>query len=106
MTAFLAGSDDPGAELGRLVALGQGAVDTLPGTSFDASTRAALKALLGDLPHPSGTIDVSLTADPGIGPARLAPMFVTGLGGLAANPGPLFDGLRVTVDYSRDIAPF
>jgi hypothetical protein len=102
---LLAGAQDPGAELGRLVALGQGLADSLPDPPLDAPSRAALKALLGDLPHPSGTVALSLTADPGIGPARFAPVIGTGLPDFPSGLAPLLDGVRVTATYTRSDAP-
>ena len=42
----------------------------LPGTSFSDASKAALVALIAELPNPSGDLTLGLRAEPGLGPVR------------------------------------
>lgn len=81
------------------------AVAELPGTMVSEASKAALVALIGDLPNPSGELVLALRANPGIGPARLAGPALTGVPRTVAEAAPLFQGVRVDVGWTRVDAP-
>lgn len=80
-------------------------VGDLPGTSFSDDSKAALVALIGELPNPAGDLTVSLRAEPGIGPTRAAGYAVTGVPRSVAEAAPLFQGVTVDVGWSHSDAP-
>lgn len=82
----------------------QAAVATLPGTSFPDATKAALAALIGELPNPSGEVSIGLRAEPGIGPVRLAPWVMTGVPDTLAEALGILKGVTVEVGWNPDYA--
>lgn len=103
--ALLAGSQDPEGDLRRMVEAAIGIVDGLPETSLDIRSREALKAFLVELPHPSGTITLSVRASPGISPTRFASAIARGPIDLPEGLAPLLDGVRAEVTYRRNAEP-
>lgn len=97
------GDMDAAAE--RLRAKGLALVADLPGTSFSDASKAALSALIGELPNPSGALTLSVRADPGIGPQRLAPWLITGVPRTLAAAAALFQGVTVDVGWTHDDVP-
>ena len=81
------------------------AVADLPGSTVSEASKAALVALIGELPNPSGELVLALRANPGIGPARLAGPALTGVPRTVAEAAPLFQGVRVDVGWTRVDAP-
>lgn len=80
-------------------------VAVLPGTSFSDASKAALVALIGELPNPSGDLELSLRAVPGIGPVRFGGYAVTGVPETLAEAAPLFQGVVVDVGWTHVDAP-
>jgi len=77
------------------------AVEGLPEAIFPATSRAALAALLQDMPNPAGTLSVELDAPDGL-PLRQVSA-VTGPFGArpVTDPATLFAGARLIVSYDR-----
>lgn len=80
-------------------------VEELPPTSFPAASKSALAALIAELPNPSGDLVVSLRAEPGIGPARMAGYAVTGVPETVAEAAPLFGGVGLDIGWTHTDAP-
>jgi hypothetical protein len=81
------------------------AVDRLPKTFMGPDSKAALGALIGELPNPSGDLALSLRSDPGIGPARVAGYAVTGVPATMAEAAPLLHGVELDVGWTHADAP-
>lgn len=97
------GDIEAGAE--ALRAEMRAAVGGLPDTFITADSKAALGALIGELPNPSGDLELSLRAEPGIGPARFGGYAVTGVPTTMAEAAPLFQGVVLDVDWTQTDAP-
>lgn len=80
-------------------------VGDLPGTSFSDASKAALRALIGELPNPSGDLSLSLQAEPGIGPVRFGGYAITGVPQTLAEAAPLFKGVTVDVGWIHAEVP-
>jgi hypothetical protein len=80
-------------------------VAALPGTSVSEASKAALAALIGELPNPSGELELSLRAEPGVGPGRFGGYAVTGMPATLAEAGPLFQGVTLDVGWTHVDAP-
>ena len=80
-------------------------VAALPEASVPSASKAALAALVDELPNPAGVLDLSLRAEPGIGPARLAGYALTGVPATLAEAAPLFHGVVLDVDWTHADAP-
>ena len=77
----------------------------LPQTTFDAKSKAALAALIAELPNPKGVLSLSLSADPGFGPARLSGYAIKGVPDRLADAAALFDGVVVNIGWTHEDAP-
>jgi hypothetical protein len=75
-------------------------VADLPGSSFPDATKAAVSALIEDLPNPAGELTVGLRAEPGIGPVRLAPWVMTGVPDTLAEAAGVLEGVTVDVGWN------
>lgn len=80
-------------------------VGDLPEGSFSADSKAALRALVAELPNPSGTLTLGLRAEAGLGPARLGGYALTGVPGTVAEAAPLLQGVTVDVGWTHTNAP-
>lgn len=80
-------------------------VHDLPGTSFSDASKAALVALIGELPNPSGDLELSLRSEPGIGPVRFGGYAVAGVPETLAEAAALFQGVVVDVGWTHVDAP-
>lgn len=80
-------------------------VRDLPGTSVSEASKAALAALIGELPNPSGELDLSLRAEPGLGPWRFGGYAVTGMPATLAEAASLFQGVTLDVGWTHVDAP-
>ena len=80
-------------------------VGDLPGTSFPDASKAAMAALVGEFPNPSGDLLLQLQAEPGIGPVRFGGYAVTGMPAALAEAAPVFQGVTVDVDWTHADAP-
>lgn len=76
-------------------------VGDLPGTSVSGDSKAALRALIAELPNPSGDLTVSLRADPGIGPTRAAGCAMGGVPETLAKAAPLFQGVTLDIGWTH-----
>lgn len=81
------------------------AVAELPGTSVSDASKAALGALIGELPNPSGDLAVSLRSEAGIGPGRLMPWVMTGVPQTVAEASGVLEGVTVEVGWTHADAP-
>jgi hypothetical protein len=90
---------DMETEVRRLKALATAAVSDLPGTTFSSNAKSALKALIADLPQPAGTLTLSMQADQGFGPVRLARFAISGAPATVADLAPIFSGIQVDVQW-------
>lgn len=77
------------------------AINQLPDAAFPAPSRAALAALLSDLPGPRGKLVVKFRSASGFGAARFARFALTGLPQTMKELAPLFDGTRFDIDWRR-----
>ncbi|SEB99666.1 hypothetical protein [Rhodobacter sp. 24-YEA-8] len=77
------------------------AINQLPDAAFPAPSRAALAALLSDLPGPRGKLVVNFRSASGFGAARFARFALTGLPQTMKELAPLFDGTRFDIDWRR-----
>ncbi|PYE85834.1 hypothetical protein [Pseudoroseicyclus aestuarii] len=83
---------DPEVQVEALKQAGERAIAAAPEAMLDVESRAALTALLGDMPHPSGRIAASLAIEPPLGPGRLTPA-------PGADPSSILRGMALSVDY-------
>lgn len=81
------------------------AVAELPGTSFSETSKAALGALIDELPNPSGDLAVSLRSAAGIGPARLMPWAMTGVPRTVSEAAGVLEGVTVEVGWTHADVP-
>jgi hypothetical protein len=79
-------------------------IAALPDATFPQASKAALAALAGELPNPSGILTLSLRSAAGVGPARLMGYAMTGVPHTMAEAGPLFDGVTVNIGWSHEDA--
>jgi hypothetical protein len=80
-------------------------VAALPETVVPPDGKAALRALILDLPNPAGDLTVSLRSEAGIGPARLAPWVMTAGSGTSAGAATVLEGATVDVGWTPAEAP-
>lgn len=80
-------------------------VGDLPDASFSTDSKAALRALVEELPNPSGTLTLAVRSEAGLGPARLGGYAVTGVPGTVAEAAPLLQGVTVEVGWTHADAP-
>jgi hypothetical protein len=81
------------------------AIGSLPGAVVSTESKAALVALVDELPNPSGDLTLALRAEPGLGPARLAGYALTGVPETMAEAAPLFQGVTLDVDWTHADVP-
>jgi hypothetical protein len=77
----------------------------LPAASFPPASKAALQAVLSELPNPSGTLTVAMRSDAGIGPARLMGYAMTGVPDTIAGLAPVLDGVTFDIGWSHASTP-
>ena len=80
-------------------------VADLPETSFSTNSKAALRALIGELPNPSGALTIALRSEAGIGPTRLGGYAMTGVPETMADAAPLLNGVTVDIGWTHADAP-
>lgn len=71
--------------------------------AFGDDSKAALTALLQDLPNPAGVLQLSLHSDAGIGPARFMGLALGGRADSAALARTVFNGARVDARWTPDL---
>jgi hypothetical protein len=96
---------DMEAAMAAFVAEASAAVLALPEATFPGDSRAALVALLGELPNPAGTLAVTFRAEPGFGAARFAGFAVTGMPDTVEAAAPLLDGVTVRIAWTHEESP-
>ncbi|WP_112309164.1 hypothetical protein [Pseudogemmobacter bohemicus] len=77
------------------------AINQLPDAAFPAPSRAALAALLSDLPNPRGKLVVGFRSASGFGAARFARFALAGMPKTMKELAPLFDDTRFVIDWRR-----
>ena len=93
---------DVEAEVARLKAQATEIVLGLPEAQFPGGTRAALAALIAELPNPAGTLTLAFRADPGFGAARFAGYAGKPLPATLAEAAPLLDGVTVEIGWTHE----
>lgn len=96
--------DMPAAAEGVRVGLAA-ALDSVPEANLSKAGKAALGTLIAELPNPAGTLVLSLRAEPGIGPVRLAGRAPGGGADNLAEAAPLLQGVVMDVDWTHSDAP-
>jgi hypothetical protein len=81
------------------------AVSDLPDASVSLPSKAALVALIEELPNPSGELEVSLRSGAGIGPGRLAGWAMTGVPRTVSEAAGVLEGVTVEVGWTHADAP-
>jgi hypothetical protein len=74
----------------------------LPGAQFPGDSRAALAALIAELPNPAGTLTLSFRADPGFGAARFAGYAGQPLPATLEAAAPLLQGVTVGIGWTHE----
>ena len=88
----------PAEQVAALIRITTGLVNALPGTTVNASSKAALIAFLETLPTPRGQLRVQVAAEPGLGAARLAPLVVQGAGADILDR--LLEGVTISANWT------
>lgn len=79
--------------------------DALPAPTFSDPSRQALRAVIAELPNPSGVLTLALRSEIGVGPARLMGYAMTGVPQTLDAAAPLFDGVAITIGWEPQDAP-
>ncbi len=79
-------------------------VNELPDATVSVQSKAALAALIAELPNPAGDLTVALRSDRGIGPSRLGGYAMTGVPGSVSEAAALFEGVVVDIGWTHDDA--
>jgi len=101
-TAVLPRDGDIEAAAQRLREDAMEAVGALPEAQFVGESKAALAALIAELPNPAGTLTLALRADPGFGPTRFAGYALTGAPDTIEAAAPLLDGVRIEIGWTHE----
>jgi hypothetical protein len=91
---------DHAAYIATMIADTRATIAGLPDTLIDAPSRAALDALLADMPHPWGTFTINATAPTGFGTPRLMGFAATGVPYTLQEWLPVFNGVTLTAIYT------
>lgn len=81
------------------------AVNQLPETSFPPASKAALTALIAELPNPAGVLTIAFRSKAGFGPARVMGFAITGVPTTMADAAPLLDGLTLNIGWTHEDRP-
>ena len=100
--ALLHGEENPAVRIEELKRAGRDHVNRLPLSIFPDTSKRALKALLSDMPKPRGTLTIHMTAEPGMGAARMMPLAISrrGIEDLD-DVWSLMDGVTYDITYDR-----
>lgn len=101
-TALLPLEGNMEAEVAALKAQATAAVAALPEASFPGESRAALAALIAELPNPKGRLTLAFRADPGLGATRFAGYAPGGAPDTLEAAAPLLDGVTVEIGWSHE----
>jgi hypothetical protein len=102
---FLPRDGDMDAAAASVRNMATGGVAALPDSTFPEATKAALTALIAELPNPSGTLTVSIRSETGLGPTRLMGYAMQGVPATVADTAPLFEGVAVDIGWTHEDAP-
>lgn len=80
-------------------------IAALPEAVVPATSKAALQALVAELPNPSGTLTLSLRASDGFGPSRLMGYAMTGVPATLEGIAPVFDGVLINIGWTHAPMP-
>ncbi len=89
----------------RLKAQAAAGIAGLPTAVLGEDSKAALLALVEELPNPSGTLTLTLRSEAGIGPSRLTSYVIRGLPESVADVVPLFDGVVMAAGWTHEKTP-
>lgn len=96
---LLSPDDDPKEQVDALKEKALEEIALFPDAIVPPASRAALRALVSDMPRPSGTLRVHMTASPGLGPARFLRLAQrSGMTDLKAI-WPLLNGVELKIVY-------
>ncbi|GHC45041.1 hypothetical protein [Neogemmobacter tilapiae] len=99
-STLLSTEQPPETQMAALKTQINSGIAALPDTSFPTETKASLTAMIDQLPNPSGTLNLTMTSDKGIGPAQTLPFILTGVPRSVQDLAPLFNGMNVTATFS------
>ena len=99
-SSLLTGEEPPETQMTRLKASIATNIAGLPDTALDANSKAALDALTQQLPNPSGTLHLNLTAPNGIGPAQTLPFILLGVPKSPADLAPILNGVTLKAEFT------
>lgn len=99
-TALLDGAENPAKRTEDLKQMARGAIDLAPSDVLSPATKSALKAMVADMPDPSGVLTVQQKANPGLGPARFLRLAAQGLTSID-DFWKLLDGVEISVSYDK-----
>jgi hypothetical protein len=102
---FLPPEGDMDTAMAALKAEATEAVRALPEAHFPAPSKAALAALIAELPNPAGRLDLAFRAEGGFGPARFAGYAATGVPDNLAEAAPLLDGVTFAIGWTHEDSP-
>lgn len=99
---LLVGADDPAAKVAEMKETARREIAAIPDAIVPARSRAALIALVDDMPNPAGTLRIEMNAEPGLGVARAMPLAMSGSGLTSLDDiWAVMDGVRYDITYDR-----
>ena len=103
--AFLPEQGDMTAAAEALRAEALAGIAALPEAVVPGPSRAALAAVVAELPNPSGRLRILLRAAPGIGPVRLSGPALTGVPGTPEDVVALLQGVTFDIAWTHEPTP-
>lgn len=100
--ALLPADGDMQAAVAGLKAQAAAGIALLPEATFPVGTKAAMEAVLTELPNPSGTLTLALRSEAGVGPSRVLGFAMTGMPRTMAEAAPAFDGVVIDMEWQHD----
>lgn len=100
--AFLPGEGDMQAAVAGLKAQAAAGTALLPEATFPAGIKAAMEAVLTELPNPSGSLTLALWSGAGVGPSRVLGFAMTGVPRTMAGAAPVVDGVVINMEWQHD----
>jgi hypothetical protein len=97
----LSGTMEPEAEVEAMKASAVAVIAKLPSAFFVGDTPEALAAIVADMPTPGGTVDLRLTAEPGLGALRFGSVWLGTAPQSLADFWTYLHGVEVDVTYER-----
>jgi hypothetical protein len=98
---LLLGPDEPPeAQVEALKAEATALIAGLPDTAFSSDSKAALAAVMAQMPNPAGKLDFSIKSEAGVGPARLMGLLMIEEPSSIDDLAPMFDGVTVEATFA------